>query len=693
MASVVNTNVMSINAQRQLGKSQATQNEAMERLSSGLRINSAKDDAAGLAISTGMQSQIKGNTQAVRNANDGVSMTQTAEGSMDEMTNILQRMRELSVQSANATNSSENRQSIQTEVDQLYSELGRISEATEFNGIKLLDGSAEDITLQIGANNGNTMQVSIADVSAGALGIDGGVTKGDLNGARVSGEEITAGTVQINDIDIGAVTDAKPGAAGIADAINNRSSETNVTANAYNSIEGSNGDAVTGVTTGLTIKVGNGDEVTLGATNSMDNLKETINKEVTGVNATISSDGQLQLTNDTGESITIGGSGAAAAGLEDGTYEGYVALSSTTDEPIKVEGSTTSFGLMETNGAGSLKGGDVTAGTSIDTDDAITINGEALTVVGADPAAVTTQEKANAINELTDKTGVSAAVVTTAAETGYVPAKASTLSVVLNDAAAANLTGDAAVKDNLTFGTTTVTLASPATDTLEGMVAAIQTAADTESGAGAYTVTANDDGEGFVITSNTEDDTDVPALAITGTAGAGATGYAAMNAATAEQGNVEDTSVGAAGTSQIVLTSNNGSEIEIKSNADTNSEQTDALAKLGMIETGGTKADDLGIDVTTAEHAGRSLEMIDKALSTISSARADLGAVQNRLGSTISNLENVTQNLSASNSRIQDADFATETSKMSKAQILQQAGTSMLSQANASAQSVLSLLG
>ena len=693
---------MSINAQRQLGKSQATQNEAMERLSSGLRINSAKDDAAGLAISTGMQSQIKGNTQAVRNANDGVSMTQTAEGSMDEMTNILQRMRELSVQSANATNSSENRQSIQTEVDQLYSELGRISEATEFNGIKLLDGSAEDITLQIGANNGNTMQVSIADVSAGALGIDGGVTKGDLNGGRVSGSAIADEEVQINGVDIGAVTADKLGAAGIADAINNRSSETNVTADAYNSVEGAAGDDVDGVTTDLQITVGTGDTVTLGATNSMENLRDTINKDVTGVTATISNEGQLQLTNDTGEAIVVANSGGS--GIEAGTYEGYVALSSTTDEPIKVEGTTTSFGLMETNGASSLTGATLGTDASIDADDAITINGESLIVTGTELTAAsgstpatytpaTIDEKVTAINELTDTTGVTASKVElTAASDDYVEAVFGSTAFAIGDADVAAIAAGGA-SATLTFDSETVDISSASTNEEMAALFTANTnlAADyTFSGdATSFTITAKNDTAGNIgeITVVAADSGVDDAASNAGTAklsGATPTGSTQVT-------GVEE--VGTAAVEAIVLTATEGTEIVIKSNAETNAEQTTALAKLGMIETGGTKSDDLGIDVTTAEHAGRSLEMIDKALSTISSARADLGAVQNRLGSTISNLENVTQNLSASNSRIQDADFATETSKMSKAQILQQAGTSMLSQANASAQSVLSLLG
>ena len=173
MSSVINTNVLSLNSQRQLGKTQAMSNQAMERLSSGLRINGAKDDAAGLAISTGMQSQIKGINQGVRNANDGISMAQTAEGSMDEMTNILQRMRELSVQASNDSNSASNRESIQTEVDQLYSEIDRISETTQFNGTNLLNGSTDSITLQVGANSGETIDFSIAPVTADSLELTG----------------------------------------------------------------------------------------------------------------------------------------------------------------------------------------------------------------------------------------------------------------------------------------------------------------------------------------------------------------------------------------------------------------------------------------------------------------------------------------------------------------------------------------
>ena len=152
MALTINTNVMSLNAQRNLGTSQSQLAKSMQRLSSGLRINSAKDDAAGLAISDRMTSQIRGLNQASRNANDGISLAQTAEGALQESTNILQRMRELAVQSANDTNTSSDRASLQAEVSQLQSELDRIAETTTFNGKNLLDGSLGGAKFQVGAN-------------------------------------------------------------------------------------------------------------------------------------------------------------------------------------------------------------------------------------------------------------------------------------------------------------------------------------------------------------------------------------------------------------------------------------------------------------------------------------------------------------------------------------------------------------
>lgn len=239
MASIINTNISSLTAQRNLSGSQSSLATSMQRLSSGLRINSAKDDAAGLAISERMTAQIRGLTQAGRNANDGISLAQTAEGALSTIGNNLQRIRELAVQSRNATNSTEDRASLQKEVTQLKSEIDRVAKQTSFNGTKLLDGSFSAQSFQVGANQGETISIdSIANASINSLG---SWTSVDTYSATVTGAApaglggITANAFTINGVGIGAVnagTDAATQGANVAAAINKKSSETGVVATA-----------------------------------------------------------------------------------------------------------------------------------------------------------------------------------------------------------------------------------------------------------------------------------------------------------------------------------------------------------------------------------------------------------------------------------------------------------------------------
>ncbi|MCC6916199.1 flagellin domain-containing protein [Nitrosomonas sp.] len=193
MPQVINTNIASLNAQRNLNVSQNSLGTALQRLSSGLRINSAKDDAAGLAISERMTSQIRGMNQAARNANDGISLAQTAEGALVEIGNNLQRIRELAVQSANATNSVEDREALQKEVTQLIGEIQRVGEQTSFNGTTLLDGTFASQIFQVGANEGETIDFTdIGDTTASGLGVDG---------VDISGTDGTAAASVITTID------------------------------------------------------------------------------------------------------------------------------------------------------------------------------------------------------------------------------------------------------------------------------------------------------------------------------------------------------------------------------------------------------------------------------------------------------------------------------------------------------------
>ena len=199
----INTNVASLNAQRNLGKSQGALNKSMQRLSSGLRINSAKDDAAGLAISDRMTSQIRGINQAVRNANDGISLAQTAEGAMGEVTNILQRMRELTIQSANDTNSTEDRASLQEEVTQLISEIDRIADTTEFNGTSLLNNSTA-LSFHVGSESSAADRIEIdlssLQMTSAGLGV-GGVDVSSMADAAAVQVELDSIDSAISDVD------------------------------------------------------------------------------------------------------------------------------------------------------------------------------------------------------------------------------------------------------------------------------------------------------------------------------------------------------------------------------------------------------------------------------------------------------------------------------------------------------------
>ncbi|WP_018648907.1 flagellin [Thioalkalivibrio sp. ALJ5] len=195
MSQVINTNVLSLNAQRNLGNSQGALAQSLERLSSGLRINSAKDDAAGLAISERFSTQIRGLNQAVRNSNDGISFAQTAEGALGTVGDALQRARELAVQAANDSNSASDRQALNDEVQQLMSEVSRIANSTEFNGGRVLDGSVEDLFFQVGANQGQTIAVSGVDSRTSELGV---TEVAGTNGLSQS---------NINDLDISGITD------------------------------------------------------------------------------------------------------------------------------------------------------------------------------------------------------------------------------------------------------------------------------------------------------------------------------------------------------------------------------------------------------------------------------------------------------------------------------------------------------
>jgi flagellin len=479
----INTNQSAINAQRQIGKTSSALNVSFERLSSGLRINGSKDDAAGLSISTRLTSQVNGLNQAIHNSNDGISLTQTTEGALNETTNILQRMRELAVQSSNGTNNDNDRASLQAEVAQLKKEIDRIAESTTFNNNKVLDGTFLMKDLQVGANASETLTVSI-----------GGARTTDL--ARQARYESETGN--------------RFGAGGLT--IINRK-----------------GDAVN-----IRQSFDEDDELSSGFQN------ESAIAKAAAINSSYESTGVRAIVEKT---ELIVGSAVGAGTL---TQTDFITINT-----VKLAG----FYVEENDSSGSL---------------------------------------VDAINAVSNKTGV-----------------------------VASLNSESKIM-----------------------------------------LTANDG-------RNIDVDTTAASSSILGNDVVGAVGV------------VIDHFTKIAAFGNITLQSNDVFEL---------SNNTTSYGFNGGIYGVNSVFSVDSIDLSTNEGAGVALDIIDLALEDVSSSRADLGAIQNRLESTINNLSTTAENLSASRSRILDADFAFETAQLSRNQIIQQAGVSILAQSNQQPQIALALL-
>jgi len=545
MAQVINTNVASLNAQRNLNTTSNSLQQSLTRLSSGLRINSAKDDAAGLAISERFTSQIRGLDQAQRNANDGISLSQTAESALQSSGDILQRIRELAVQSANATNSAGDRAAINSEVQQLTQELQRVATNTEFNGQKLLDGSFTSAQFQVGANANQTITATSGNFQTNAYG-----------NYRIGGLAASTNTPNgVGDLVVG--TSKAEGKLTTAGTDGNTS------------IIG--GDTIT-----LSSSLGS-KEITYAAASSAEQIAAKINQAETGVKATAVT--SFVLGADDGNS--------GAAGFEQDTSYSFLLATDTTDGADPTSITTVSFSV----------GG--------------TASGSATAQASQLNAAV------QAFNDVSGKTGFTAKIV----ETDHGKFGIQLTSETGKDIRIMN---DSALGDNLTIEDVSV---------LDG-------------------------------------DTGTPATLTTSLAAAGNTGAWAAGA-------------GAWVTGQVIIDSE-------KSFSLTTSNDTDILTSIGT--KGGQLQSVDKLDVSTVDSSNRTLAMVDSALAAVNNQRARYGALQSRFESTITNLQSTSENLSASRSRIKDADFAAETANLTRAQILQQAGTAMLAQANQLPQQVLQLL-
>lgn len=666
MSLVINSNIMSLNAQRNLTSSLNEQNQAMERLTSGKRINSAADDAAGLSIASRMTSQISGLNQAVRNANDGQSLIQTAEGALDESTNILQRMRELSVQSANGTYDSGNRSTMNAEISQLVAELDRISETTSFNGQNVLDGSLGSVTLQVGSEANQTIEMKIGAMDSKSLGL--GSTSADVMGASITKASISLenNTATINGQSIMAIGETYDGTTDnvgeLVDAINTNVS--GVSASTYAELTATtagDGILVEGtdtLTVTLTKLDGTTAAISVTDTDSLESLVDKLNEEGGGLlSASITDDNKLSISAENVASVGITDAGGAAGTIAAST-EASIALSSDSGEDITIErGSAgnsadlTALGFRESNAAGVIEGAASDGGTTTLAAGDVTING---VKVGAGESGAL-QDTVAAINDVSDESGVTANAFT---------------SVEIDTATNSTGAGTAAA-----FTINGVTIAAGADAKLSTTVTQIN-AKTAETGITAVLSGSELRLEGDVASITFGDDA--------GASDNGADFAAVLGAGLAAATDVND------GVGGVKLTSDSGSPISVDVTAN------GALAT-GLLDANTTANGAFGtslssIDISTAAGAQKAIGVIDNALETINSTRGDLGAVANRLDFTVSNLSNVAENVSEARSRIEDADFAEESANLSRAQVLQQAGTAMLAQANAAPQQVLSLL-
>ena len=677
MASVINTNIASLDAQHNLTKSGASLQTALERLSSGLRINSAKDDAAGLAISERMSSQINGLNQATRNANDGISLTQTAESAISGMTDNLQRLRELAVQAANSTNSASDRASIQSEVSQLVSEIGRVSGTTEFNGIKLLDGTFNNKSIQVGANANQTIGVSIENTSTNKLGssLTSSLTASNNGTAMASGDLILNGTAigaSLATSDNASTAGASISAISKAAAINLLTSVTGVSAKA---------DAAVAVGASQTLAAGSGSIIVNGvetsvlaltAVNGTTNrtaVVQAINAKsaLSGVTATdtgLSATG-IQLTAADGRNITVSFNVSASSvftsastGIALGTTYGNFTLSSSKEISVTGSASIANAGVIagkyssQTAYASTASGG-ATAFTAGD----FRING---VVVGASLAAsdlasstgnaTSSIAKVAAINAVSSFTGVTASANSNQLNGSAMTAAATTGTIAINGVSTASFT-------TTSDGTVSRAVTISAINAISGQTGVIAIDGGT-SALGVNLVAA--DGRNIVV-----------AFSTVTSASSGVT-----------------TSAAAYGT----FTLNSAKSFSI-----TSGDSGTSLSSISMLAAGTYGSGQAGqslnsIDVSTLKGANDAINAVDIAINTLNTVRGDLGALQNRFTSTVSNLSSSSDNLNAARSRIRDADFAVETAKLSRGQILQQAGVAMLAQANALPNNVLALL-
>ena len=656
MAQVINTNSLSLLTQNNLNKSQSSLSSAIERLSSGLRINSAKDDAAGQAIANRFTANVKGLTQASRNANDGISIAQTTEGALSEINNNLQRVRELSVQATNGTNSQSDLDSIQNEITQRLSEIDRVSGQTQFNGVKVL-ASDSSMKIQVGANDGETITIDLKEITSSTLGLTGFNVNGK---GEVANKAATADSLTLAGFDKGVpdkdgtitfkkdVDNAKATASDVMTSVKDKSTlHFDGTGNGLGVAATDNKytyDAASKSYSFSATGVSSTNALNKFAPNAGDSFTANVKIGATTQDVKVSKDGTITSTD--GKALFLDAKGnltqTSNGQTKAATWDNLIANTDTTG--LDAYGNPTASAVNTT-----IKVGDTTI---------TSVGGSAeMHKANAYSAAYkTAYDDAYATKYNADYKTTYDAQISGGADPADAEAAATAFAT-----GTAKTAGDTAGVGAGTLAKNAMTTPSNATVDVSGAkISATEMAKDISTGD--FTVT---DGEGAGVYS-------VTAGAVKYDSDGAGTAATAKDAFTDIEGkltNVAKETVNYYAHSNGAVTNNSGSKIYLNESGKLTTEST-----------------------TKSTSTSDPLKALDDALAKVDALRSDLGAVQNRFDSTITNLGNTVNNLTSARSRIEDADYATEVSNMSRAQILQQAGTSVLAQANQTTQNVLSLL-
>ena len=678
---VVNTNISALRSSEAMRQTESAMGDAMERLSTGSRINSASDDAAGSAIASKMEAQTRSLAVAVRNANDAISLTQTAEGALGEVEDILQRIRELAVQSGNSTLNASDRVQLQAEADALTAEIDAIASQTNFNSVSLFDGTNTSVSMQVGINARDTLSIALQKTDVASLGIgssnttraitservtafaDTDADQIKINGENFASGDLTAATVPLNGINVDTSALASPNAAqsagytaaALAAAINTNSGTHGAVATAFNTVVGTS-SSYTAASVTL-----NG--VTIASQATKAEFVSAVNQSTAGVTATLSDAGVITLSNENGADINVGG-GMTGMGFATDIYGGFITLANSDGSDVVIEAGSTENGygdsadgtvaIVNRLGFNPISGTSVTS-ASVTSTDLTALMGVKINDV--------------AIGDSADSSALAKAAAINAAGAG-VTATASTQVRVTVD-----ITGT--IANSATASINGITTNIAAATNIEDVVSTVNTAL---SGNVDIIASSNDDGE-LVLTSasglNIAIDDGTATDVFTAATMADGTSLTVTNGATTAYG-------------VLTLTSDSGGVIKIEDGeVDTHT----GLATLGL-QAQSEKASETtsGLSMSTVAAASSALTAIDTAIETVSTFRAGFGATENRLDKAINNLTTYKVNLEAAKGRIEDADFASETAALTKSQILNQAATSMLAQANASKQNLLALL-